>query len=107
MATLTLNTGFFVKEVGPNNNIVQRMISTENTADAADTIAVSLPSIGISATGLIGVYGWKHTTDNSVSVTEFPTTSVSSGTLTITVPTGTDNDPRFYLIIGTSGVNPA
>jgi hypothetical protein len=31
---------------------------------------------------------------------EQPTTSVSSGTLTITVPAGTDNDARFYLVKG-------
>lgn len=107
MAALVLNTDYFVKEVSPNDNIVQTLISTKNTVDAADTIQVSLPKIGISAAGLIGVYGWKHTTDNSVSVKEFPTTAVSSGTLTITVPAGTDNDPRFYIITGTSGKNPA
>lgn len=107
MAALVADTDFFVKEIGPNANIVQALISTKNTVDASDTIAVSLPKLGISAAGLVGVYGWKHTTDNSVSVKEFPTTSVSSGTLTITVPSGTNNDPRFYLIIGTSGVNPA
>ena len=106
MAALTLDTDYFVKEVSPNNNIVQVMICTKNTVDATDTIAYSLEKLGISAKGLIGVYGWKHTTDNSVSVLEFPTTAVSSGTLTITVPNGSDNDPRFYMIIGTSKVNP-
>lgn len=107
MAALVAGTDFFVHEVSPNSQIVQVLISTKNTVDATNTIVQSLPKLGISAEGLIGVYGWKHTTDNSVSVKEFPTTAVSSGTLTITVPGGTDNDPRFYLIIGTSGKNPA
>lgn len=107
MAALVANTDFFVKELTPNNNIVAAMVSTTNTADATDTIAVTLSTLGISPKGLIGVYGWKHTTDNSVSVREFPTTAVSAGVLTITVPAGTDNDPRFYMIVGTSGVNPA
>lgn len=102
MAALTLDTDFFVKR----DNIVQHMICTKNTVDATDTIAITLANIGISPKGLIGVYGWKHTTDNSVSVKEFPTTAVSSGVLTITVPGGTDNDPRFYMIVGTSTKNP-
>lgn len=107
MAALALNTDYFIKEVNPNSQIVQAMVLSKNTVDATDTLAYSLAKLGISAEGLIGVYGWKHTTDNSVSVKEFPTTSVSSGTLTLTVPGGTSNDPRFYLIIGTSGKNPA
>jgi len=107
MAALALDTDFFVKELSPNNNIVSVLVATNNTVDATDTIAYSLEKLGISAAGLIGVYGWKHTTDNSVSAMEFPTTAVSSGTLTITVPGGSDNDPRFYMIVGTSGRNPA
>jgi hypothetical protein len=106
MATLTLNTDFFVKEASPQGGIVTAMVSTKNTVDATNTLAITLSKIGISATGLIGVYGWKHTTDNSVSAREFPTTSVTAGVLTLTVPSGTDNDPRFYLIIGASK-NPA
>jgi hypothetical protein len=107
MAALVQDTDYFIKEVTPNNNIVSVMICTNNTVDATDTIAYSLEKLGISAKGLIGVYGWKHTTDSSVSALEFPTTAVSSGTLTITVPGGSDNDPRFYMIVGTSGRNPA
>jgi len=106
MAALVLDTDYFVKEVSPNDNIVQVMIVTKNTVDATDTIELTLSKLGIGPAGLIGVYGWKHTTDNSVSVKEFPTTAVSAGVLTITVPSGTDNDPRMYMIIGTS-TNPA
>lgn len=103
MAALTQDTDYFVH----TDDVVQYMVSTKNTVDATDTIAVTLNKIGISAAGLMGVYGWKHTTDNSVSVIEFPTTAVASGVLTMTVPGGTDNNPRFYLIIGTSKTNPA
>lgn len=107
MAALTLDTDYFIKEISPNNNLVQFMVLGKATIDAADTIEVDLTKHGISAAGLIGVVGWKHTTDNSVSVAEQPTTSVTSGVLTITVPGGTNNDPRFYLVFGTSGKNPA
>jgi len=106
MAALVLDTDYFIKEASPNDGIVQAMVIGAATIDAADYLTVTLANIGISPKGLIGVYGWKHTTDNSVSVLEFPTTSVSSGVVTITVPSGTNNDPRYYLIIGTSGVNP-
>jgi hypothetical protein len=105
MAALTQDTDYFVKQVD-NDGIVMQMVCTKNTVDATDTLAYSLEKLGISAKGLIGVYGWKHTTDNSESVVEFPTTAVASGTLTITVPGGTNNDPRFYMIIGTSKRNP-
>jgi|WetSurMetagenome_2_1015567.scaffolds.fasta_scaffold172501_3 hypothetical protein len=107
MAALVQDTDYFVHEVGPNSEIVQFMVCTKNTVDATDTIDVVLTKWGISAAGFIGAYGWKHTTDNSVSAREFATTAVSAGTLTLTVPGGTSNDPRFYLVIGTSGRNPA
>ncbi len=83
------------------------VIRTINTVDAADTIDVDLTKYGISATGLIGVRGWKHTTANSTSVAENAETSVSSGTVTLTVPSGTDDDPRFYIIKGFAVPNPA
>ena len=107
MTALVQDTSYFIHEVTPNSGIVQVMVSTLNTVDATDTIALTLANVGISPKGLIGVYGWKHTTDNSVSAKEFPTTAVASGVLTITVPGGTSNDPRFYMVVGTSGVNPS
>jgi len=102
MAALVLNTDFFVN----TNKVVMQMVCTNNTVDGSDYLVYTLSKLGISAKGLIGVYGWKHTTDNSVSVIEFPTTSVTAGVLTITVPAVTNNDPRFFMIVGTSGVNP-
>lgn len=93
-----------VWEVVPNAELKSVVLCVANTADAADTIAVTLSTYGISATGLLIVEGWKHTTDGSVIVEENPTTAVSAGVLTITIPAGTDNDFRVYRITGRSDV---
>lgn len=100
MAALTEGTDFEIvgNQVGSIYNEI--VIKTINTVDAADTLTVDLTKYGIKADGLMGVNGFKHTTDNSVTVVEDPTTAVSSGTLTITVPAGTDDDARFYLVKG-------
>lgn len=98
-------TDIDVQEVVPNASTKQILISTRNTVDAADTIAVDLSAYGGLGTGLIGVIGWKHTTDDSISVQEQPTTSVTGNVLTLTVPAGTDNDPRYYLITFKSAPN--
>ena len=74
------------------------MIVTDNLADATNTLTSTLADHGI--TSLISVKGWKHTTDNSVIVLEQPTTSVTTGVLTVTVPAGTNDDKRVYLIGG-------
>lgn len=74
------------------------VIETANTVDAGDTITVTLGNYGL--TTLLGVLGYKHTTDNSVVVTENPTTAVSAGVLTLTVVAGSDNDKRVYVLIG-------
>ena len=98
-------TNQVVSRISPDAGLVMAVIQTQNTADAADTIAITLADLGIAATGLLSIFGAKHTTDGSVIVTEAPTTSVTSGVLTITVPAGTDNDTRVYTIIG-KGVPP-
>jgi len=100
MASLTEGTDYEVVGVNRGDCMNTIVIKTINTVDAADTLTVDLTDYGIHADGLLGVLGFKHTTDNSVMVQEQPTTAVSSGTLTITVPAGTDNDARFYLIYG-------
>jgi hypothetical protein len=93
-------TDIDVFEVGPNPGLKTIIVQSRNTVDAADTIAVTLTDHGISATGLLIVEGWKHTTDASIIVEENPTTAVSAGVLTITVPSGTDDDARVYRITG-------
>ena len=100
MVALTEGTDYEIVGVNRGDCTNEIVIKTINTVDAADTLTVLLTKYGIKADGLIGVKGYKHTTDNSVSVTENPTTAVSSGTLTLTVPAGTDNDARFYCVKG-------
>lgn len=84
----------------PNSGLKRVLFTTPNTADAANTLEITLSDYGISATGLLAVNSWKHTTDGSVIVTEANTTSVSSGVLTVTIAAGTDNDMRVIEIIG-------
>jgi hypothetical protein len=72
------------------------MIETANTVDAGDTFTFDMASVG--KTTLLGVNGCKHTTDNSVVVTENPTTTVSGTTITFTVPAGTNDDSRIVKI---------
>ena len=98
-------TDIDVDEVAPNASLKKIVVQTRNTVDAGDTIAITLADYGISATGLLFVLGFKHTTDNSITVTEEPTTAVSAGVLTITVPAGTDNDMRIYEITGRAVAN--
>ena len=100
MAALTEGTDYEILGVQRGDVYNEIVIKTINTADAADTLTVDLTKYGIKADGLMGVIGFKHTTDNSVMVQEQPTTSVTTGTLTMTIPAGTDNDARFYVVKG-------
>ena len=100
MAALVEGTDYEIVGVEPGPVQSKIFIKTINTVDAADTLTVDLTNYGIAADGLVGVLGFKHTTDNSVSVQEQPTTAVASGVLTLTVPAGTDNDARFYEVKG-------
>ena len=84
----TLQFGENVKE------LKSLIFETANTVDATNTIAVTYANYGI--TTVHAIRGWKHTTDKSVVVEENPTTALSSGVFTITVPAGTDNDKRIY-----------
>ena len=100
MGALTEGTDYEIVGVdrGDVTNTIQ--IKTIDTVDASDTLTVDLTKYGIKADGLVRVIGSAHTTNNSVSVNEDPTTAVSSGTLTITIPAGTDNDARFLSVVG-------
>ena len=105
---MTLVEGTDYEVVGVNRGDVYNevVIRTINTVDAADTIDLDLTKYGISATGFMGVFGFKHTIDDSEAVQENPTTSVTTGTLTMTVPGGTDDDARFYTVKGFHDPNP-
>jgi len=87
-------------EESPNAGIKRVLFTLANTADAADTLSITLADYGISATGLLAVNSWVHTADGSIITVEANTTAVSSGTLTVTIAAGTDNDFRVIEIVG-------
>lgn len=91
-------------EVVPNSELKKVLFTLANTVDATDTLAITLTDHGISATGLLAVSAWVHTTDGSVITTEAVTTAVAAGVLTVTIPAGTDNDFRVIEITGRSDV---
>lgn len=85
------------------NEIVIKCI---NEVDSGDTIVVDLTKYGISATGLLGVHGFQHTTANSIVVQADPTTAVSGNEVTLTL-TGSSNDQTYVLVKGFAVPNPA
>jgi len=87
-------------ELAPNCGLKSLLFITPNTADATNTLEITLTDYGISATGLLVVESWKHTTDGSVIVTELNTCAVSAGVLTVTIAAGTDNDMRVIQVVG-------
>ena len=106
MTALVKGTDFSIQDIGTGalGGLKVLLVKTVNTADATNTIPVTLTDYGIAANGFLGLLAWTHTTDNSVSVMESDhTTAVSSGVLTITVGTGTNDDARLILIFGLSG----
>jgi hypothetical protein len=100
MTALTSTVANF--ELAPNSELKVVVFQTRDDVDATDTYAVTLSDYGISATGLLIVEGWVHTTSGSVIAPETVTTSVASGVLTITVPGGSNNDVRIFRITGTA-----
>jgi hypothetical protein len=87
-------------ELAPNAGLKSLYFVTPNTADATNTLAITLTDYGINATGLLSVESWVHTTDGSVITTELNTCAVSSGVLTVTIAAGTDNDTRVIQVVG-------
>lgn len=95
--------GFTITEAMPNDNgIVELWVQTLNTVDENDTIAITLPDYGISATGLLSVESWWHTTDGSIIVTRANTCAVVAGVLTITIIGAGDNDTQVMRVVGRS-----
>ena len=92
-----------INSPGPVYNEI--VIKTINTVDSGDTIVVDLTKYGINATGLMGVWGSEHTTENSVAVQADPTCSVSGDDITLAVTAGT-NKANFYIIRGFAVPNP-
>jgi len=84
----------------PALSLKRVLLTLANTADAADTLAITLADYGINATGLLAVNSWVHTADGSIITVEANTTAVSAGVLTVTIAAGTDNDFRVIEVIG-------
>ena len=108
MAALKEKTDFVIKPVSPTNGINVGVIRFIETVDATNTATVSLASLGIGPTGIIGIIGFVETTSKSVYAQELDTTTVASGVLTITFASGTNDDRRFVIVYGHSknAVNP-
>ena len=87
-------------ELIPNAGLKRILFQTPNTADATNTLEITLADYGISLTGLLAVTSWVHTADGSIITTEANTSAVSAGVLTVTIAAGTDNDTRVVEITG-------
>lgn len=75
-------------------------IETETTVDNGDTIVVTLADYGMAT--IEAILGFQHGATDSQITTEAPTTSVSSGVLTITVGGSTADKKRVFLVFGES-----
>jgi hypothetical protein len=96
MAAITTSV---ITDAVPNQGRKMLIVETPNTADSGDTIAITLADYGIST--FLGIFGNAHETEDSIVVTEEPTTSVSAGVLTITVGGTLNTDSkRVYTIFG-------
>jgi len=87
-----------VKDMVPNLGAKTLIVTAPNTTDNADTIAITLADFGI--TTFLGILGFTHSTEDSVIITEAPTTAVAAGVLTITVGGSTANKKRTFIVYG-------
>lgn len=87
-------------EILPNAALKTVLFQTPNTADENDTFTVTLADYGISATGLLTIRSWVHTTSGSVIVTDIATCSVTAGVATITVQSANTNAVRVVELMG-------
>lgn len=87
-----------VVDVSPAMGAKMLLVTTPATADDGDTIAVTLADFGVST--FLGILGQTHSTEDSIVITEAPTTAVSTGVLTITVGGSTDNKKRVFIVWG-------
>lgn len=105
MGLLVEGTDYEIAGVNRGDVYNEIVIKTINTVDTNDTIVVDLTKYGINATGLMGVTGYVQATANSIVVQTDPTTTVSSGSVTLTLGTAT-NDQSYFLIKGFAVPNP-
>jgi len=99
MGLLVEGTGYEIAGVQRGDVYNTIVIKTITSVDSGDTIVVDVTKYGISATGIIGVWGSEHTTENSVMAQADPTTTVSGDEITLTA-TGNTDKQKFYFIRG-------
>lgn len=87
-----------VIDVSPALGAKMLLVTTANTVDDGDTIAITLADHGMSR--FDAILGQTHSTEDSIVITETPTTAVSAGVLTITVGGSTDDKKRVFIIWG-------
>lgn len=95
MGDVTANCTFEITS-GIGHTYKEVKVFAAATVDDGDTFTYTLADAG--ATAIVGVEGFIATTSGSVVVAEAPTTSVTSGVLTVTVGGSTDNKERFYIL---------
>ncbi len=83
-------------EVVPNAGVKVIQVVTPATVDDGDTITVDLSKFG--CTNIHGIMGFEETTAGEVVITQAPTTTVSSSTLTITIGGSADNLVRTFIL---------
>ena len=88
-ASIVANSPYQYKEI---------LVTADDTADDTDTIAITLATYGITTLKMIK--GYTHTTEGSLIIEEAPTTSVTTGTLTITIGGSTNDKFRVFLVGG-------
>ena len=87
-------------ETVPNADLKKVVLLFPNTTDENDTYDLTLADYGISATGLLTIRSWVHTTDGSVIVTDIATCSVTAGVCTITLQSANANSTRVVELAG-------
>ena len=84
-------------DITPNCGVKIISLCTDATVDAADTLELDLSDYG--CTNVHAVFGFSEQTTGSIVILDQPiVTLVTTSVLKITVPAGTDNDNRNYLI---------
>ncbi|MFZ5988097.1 MAG: hypothetical protein ACOYWZ_13365 [Bacillota bacterium] len=86
-------------EETPNPAVKSFYVTIATGAASGDTFTVDLGSYGIAEDGLLAVDSWTHSTSGSVVTSnEYFSTSVSSGTLTITIAEGNAGYKVFRIV---------
>jgi len=96
MTTIVAEDDCTITEVAPNLGLkIISVVSDDTVVGGTDDITVDLTKFG--CTKIHGVHVFDETTTGSVTVLQAPTTSVSSGTLTVDLG-GSDTGVKHIII---------